>query len=142
MGHESIIYGRIEGPGWRPEDFGRLHRLNREMIASLPEEDDWPFLTRGMFAVPDDSRQGTYRTQVIHFGASLKEVEDDWAAWLSKFEALLRRLFWVSAKLHLEAERGGSHTYQWVAEPDQIDRWLGEPPLPVARWTFAGGPGA
>jgi hypothetical protein len=141
MGFESIIYGRIDGPTWRPHDYRKLQRLNREVIDALPETDDWPFLTRSMFAVPgEEPEQGTYRSQVIHFGASLKEVEQDWEAWLAKFEALLSRLYWYSAKLHLEAEHGGDHQYEWLIEQDQIDRWLQDPPHPVSRWKFQGGP--
>jgi hypothetical protein len=141
MGFESIIYGRIHGPIWRPHDFRKLHRLNYDVVAALPETDEWPFLTRWMFALPgEEPQQGTYRSQVIHFGASLKEVEQDWEAWLTKFEGLLTRLYWFSARLHLETEANGSFSYEWLIETDQIDRWLQDPPQPVNRWSFQGGP--
>jgi len=55
-------------------------------------------------------------------------------------ESLLSKLYWYSAKLHLETEHGGDHKYEWLIEQDQIDRWLEDPPSPVSRWNFQGGP--
>lgn len=140
MGSESIIYGKIEGAAWRSEDGQKLHRLNRFILDEvLPVTDDWPFLTRSMFSIPgENSHEGTYRTQVIHFGASIKDAQEEWNTWLLKFETLLSRLYWFSAVVHLESEVGGNHRYEWVVTPDQIDRLLLDPPLPVANWTREG----
>ena len=142
MGSESIIYGIIEGATWRSDDFRRLHRLNRQILdQALPMTDEWPFLTRGMFSIPgEECHEGTYRTQVIHFGASIKDAEEEWDNWVVKFEVLLSRLYWTSALVHLHSEVGGSRRYEWVIDPDQIDRFLCDPPLPIAKWTRKGGP--
>ena len=34
---------------------------------------DWPWVVRGIFALPAPYPQGTYRRQVIHFGLSIKD---------------------------------------------------------------------
>ena len=57
-----------------------------------------------------------------------------------KFENLLRQLYWIGAALYLENEIGGSYRYEWIVAPDQIDRLLLDPPLPVEHWTREGGP--
>ena len=83
-------------------------------VKSAPDHGEgWPFLTRHMFAVGEhrvdgDSDRGLYKSQVIHFGASLKDepgAEAHWAGWLAKFEGLLlRKLAWISAKVHVETD--------------------------------------
>lgn len=80
MGHESLVYGCIVGARWKVTDMRRLQQLNRAEIATLPETDEWPFLTRSMFDIPgDEPEDGTYRNQLIHFGATFKAIEWDWA---------------------------------------------------------------
>jgi hypothetical protein len=141
MGHESIVYGYIEGSTYRSDEFRKLQRLNRAVIASLPVSDEWPFLTRQLFFVPgEDYQDGTYRSQVIHFGGSFKEIEYDWEKWLTKFERLLARLYWLRTRVHLDTELGGTHSYNWVADRTAIEGFALEPPTPTANWTFDGGP--
>lgn len=50
MAHIAVVYGCIEGAFWRGHDFYRLHRANQAVLDSLPEQDEWPALTRAMFA--------------------------------------------------------------------------------------------
>ena len=53
MGHEAIIYGRIVGATWHVGDgFRRIYDLNRDALAAVPEEDDHPWVVRGIFALP------------------------------------------------------------------------------------------
>lgn len=117
MQTESIVYGCI-----KHLPFGGLQNrkqscfVNRRVVHQLPTADGWPFLCREMFAVPaDDLMGGTFETQVIHFGMSYRGVEYEWRAWLDKFEALLKRMYWVSAIVHLETETAGVHTFGWEA---------------------------
>lgn len=140
MGHESIVYGYIEGAPHHPEL--RLHRLNAAVIKRLPIEDEWPPLTRQMFCLPcGRPAQGTYRSQIIHFGGSFKSIEWEWEEWLEKFEALLQRLYWWSATVHLKTELSvGDHSYTWQANNDAISRLYSLPPQPITRWEFMGGP--
>ena len=76
MSHNTKVYGYINGATWKTEDFYRLHRLNTEIIASLPETDNnFPYLNRSMFSIPDE--QGVFRQQIITFGASYKTLEHE-----------------------------------------------------------------
>jgi hypothetical protein len=132
MGHEVVIFGSIEGAD--PE---RLRALNLAALGSLPAEDEWPWLIRGMFALPAEWPQGTYRSQVIHFGASLKDEPEDrscWDRWLSKFEALLRRLYWWTATLHLVTEFEPERVFRWRPDAGAVDRMISDPPQPVEEW--------
>lgn len=112
---ESIVYGVIRDVATQGRDF-LLHsrRVNSAAILSLGDVDDFPHLTSSMFALPvEELEQGTYRTQVIHFAGSYQAVEYHWEQWLAKFEALLARMYWVSATVHLETGLSGNHTFQW-----------------------------
>lgn len=112
---ESIVYGVIRDVASEGGDFlQRSRRVNSEAILSLGDFDDFPHLTTSMFAIPvEELEQGTYQTQVIHFAASYQAVEYYWEQWLAKFEALLKRMYWVTATVHLETRLSGNHTFQW-----------------------------
>ncbi len=163
MGMESIIYGIIKGPHWphkiqhvdvpdaglNPQQ-GRYREIDRklrekvltnlEVIAVLPEKDEWPFLSRTLFSVKENHTiQNTYRSQIITFGGSFKGIESDWEAWLAKFEDLLRKMYWETVYLHLLSEQlGFSHfEYSWQCEDGA---YLPNATKPVEKWTFSGGP--
>ena len=101
MESESIVYGCIRD--WPGDSMERRMRraANRRVLDSLPGGEAWPFLGREMF---------------IHFGASYQAIEYEWSLWVEQFEALLRRLYWASAVVHLETEVNGSHTFRWESE--------------------------
>lgn len=145
MGHISVVYGIIVGERWHIKDTYRLHRLNVQVIETLPESDDWPFLTRDMFSIalagsPDAFVQGIYRAQPIHFGATFKEIEWNWDEWLVKFEALLLRLYWNEVYLHLRTQGTvGDYDYVYSALNTSERFHSNEPPLPVNMWEFTGG---
>jgi hypothetical protein len=164
MGMETVIYGFIQGPHWPHEiphayDFclqypqKQLRYMeidqklrdkvshNLQAIAMLPEEDTWPFLSRSMFSSSTNSIQTTYKSQIIHFGASFKQIEWNWEEWLTKFETLLRHMYWDEVHLHLIAEGLNSSSFHYVWQDDEDEKAIypGHP-HPVARWTFSGGP--
>ncbi len=114
---ESIVYGCIrDWPADNPE-FRRVRReTNSRVLRSLPSGDDWPFLGRDMFSCCEQPGEGLYQTQVIHFGASYRSVEYEWGLWVKQFEALLKKLYWGSAVVHLETELNGMHTFRWESE--------------------------
>ncbi|AQZ36262.1 hypothetical protein BHQ29_16165 [Pseudomonas sp. LPH1] len=97
-----------------------MRRLRREtnhgVLAELPAGELWPFLGREMFSFCDLPGAGLYQTQVIHFGASYGAVEYEWNLWIEAFEALLKRLYWASAVVHLETELNGMHTFRWESD--------------------------
>ena len=117
MESESIVYGCIRD--W-PSDDPEQRRLRREtnhgVLAELPSGDLWPFLGREMFSFCELPGAGLYQTQVIHFGASYGAVEYEWNLWIEAFEALLKRLYWASAVVHLETELNGMHTFRWESD--------------------------
>ncbi|PTU77081.1 hypothetical protein DBO86_21905 [Pseudomonas indoloxydans] len=117
MESESIVYGCIRD--W-PSDDPELRRLRREtnhgVLAELPAGELWPFLGREMFSFCEAPGAGLYQTQVIHFGASYGAIEYEWNLWIEAFEALLKRLYWASAVVHLETELNGTHTFRWESD--------------------------
>lgn len=117
MDQESIVYGVVRDVAYGTQMERRVRREhNRGVIEMLPDADGWPFICREMFGVSGlDEMAGTYQTQVIHFGASYRAIEYEWELWMKKFEALLMQMYWVSAKVHLETELSGLHTFIWDA---------------------------
>jgi hypothetical protein len=141
MGHITIVYGNIIGATWRTEDYHKLQRLNKDILDALADSDTFPWIHRNMFLCQDPNNiQGTYRDQVIVFGASYKGVEEEWDEWLEKFEIILRQLYWTSAKIHLETEFMGTYTYEWTFDLNQKNNWTSENPTPTTMWEFKGEP--
>ncbi|CAD5109299.1 hypothetical protein [Zestomonas carbonaria] len=117
MESESLVYGCIrDWPSADPEQRRLRRASNRRELDALPQGDAWPFLGREMFSFCETPGQGLYQTQLIHFGASYLAVEYEWKLWVEQFEALLRRLYWASAVVHLETELNGTHTFRWESE--------------------------
>ncbi|MGL4319085.1 MAG: hypothetical protein ACRCTL_21025 [Pseudomonas sp.] len=117
MEPESIVYGCIrDWPSGDREQRLLRRESNRRMLDQLPQGDAWPFLGREMFSFCAAEGEGLYQTQVIHFGASYRAVEYEWTLWVQAFEALLKRLYWASAVVHLETELNGVHTFRWESE--------------------------
>lgn len=117
MESESIVYGSIrDWPSDSPSE-SRLRRLlNQQVLEALPVGHAWPFLGREMFSCCQRPGSGLYQTQVIHFGASYQTIEYEWKLWVAEFEALLKRLYWASAVVHLETELNGTHTFRWESD--------------------------
>jgi len=116
MDQESIVYGCIKGlaPSGNDDLLRHTRGVNRDVMQMLPRADDWSFLCREMFSLPPGhSCHGGSHTEVMHFGASYAGVEYEWDAWLTEFESMLRRMYWVSATVHLETELSGVHTFTW-----------------------------
>jgi hypothetical protein len=114
---ESIVYGCIrDWPSDNPAQSRLRREINRQVLDELPTGDAWSFLGREMFACCEQPGDGLYQTQVIHFGASYRTVEYEWSLWIKQFEALLKRLYWASAVVHLETEMNGTHTFRWESD--------------------------
>ncbi|MVW75743.1 hypothetical protein [Pseudomonas xionganensis] len=117
MESESIVYGCIRDCPSASAAESRLRReINRQVLDSLPAGDAWSLLGREMFACSEQPLEAALQTQVIHFGASYRTVEYEWALWIQQFEALLKRLYWASAVVHLETELNGTHTFRWESD--------------------------
>lgn len=115
MDQESIVYGCIRNQPGDESARELQYRANLDALASLPSEDGFPLLAREMFGSSGlDPFSGTYHTQVIHFGASYRAVEYEWEQWLARFEALLAKMHWVSATVHLQTELSGNHVFHYA----------------------------
>lgn len=132
MGHQTLVYGAIECLGHAGRE--DADAINRAIIDGLPDDDSWPFIVRSMFAhTHDDSVNVSYACSVIHFGASYKELDEDWNRWVAKFEAILFRMQAVGAVVHIESERFGDHRLRWAAKVTRDDEG-------AMDWQFIDGP--
>lgn len=117
---ESVVYGVIRDLIWTA-DAGGARRLahNQEVLATLPEDEGGPLLWRAMFSSQAARDLGcAYQSSLIHFGLTCRGLEYEWASWMHAFETLLRRLYWVQAKVHLETEGAAQHVFIWEPEQD------------------------
>lgn len=154
MGQQSILYGMIAGPGDGPK-LTPLKLHNQCVIESLPTDDEWPWLTRAMFAFPAPWPQGTYQEQVIHFGLSIKDflwtqsnqtteptlphrgLYEGVTKWILKLESLLRQMYWYSAQVHIYTEIELNHVYRYVPSTDCLDLMMSDAPKPIDVWEMS-----
>ncbi|MFA0963416.1 hypothetical protein AB9P05_16550 [Roseivirga sp. BDSF3-8] len=98
MGFESIISGHI-AVNSSPKLDEQLELLRQE-INNLPSlnEDVYPFLPKDIFhisipnSVDANPIQISYRSIMITFAMSVKQLEDDLGEWINKFETFLKKL--------------------------------------------------
>lgn len=138
MSSESIVYGFIEGATYEGPAYRQLQESNLAVLAELPDEDDFPCLTREMFsAPPPHGRRGTFRVQVIHFGASMNGLEFGVVPlWVAKFESLLRRLFWFEATAHVWTDFiDGAYQFWWRVDDSVMDDYRAGRPRVSDVWT-------
>jgi hypothetical protein len=129
MSNETRVFGYIEIPTWEGSKKEKVDELNWSAINELPDEGEWPWLIKGMFSQAPE--RVSYRGHLIHFAASIKGVDEEWANWLGKFEMLLKNMYWRTVELRLLTEYSGDHEYSWMAE------FTGEIE-PVKKWKFFG----
>ena len=112
---ESVVYGCIKNIAL--QDNNEHRRNNQAAMQNLPSAESWSLLNREMFAVPDKPWGDLdLSTDVMHFGASYQGVEHEWQYWLEQFESLLRKMYWVSATVHLETEMSGLHSFVFATD--------------------------
>ncbi len=113
MQGESVVYGCIKDTVFRPDGIDRI-KVNRHAMASLPSAESWSLLSREMFTSSSQLASDIHQhTEIVHFGAPYLGIEYEWQMWLEQFEALLRKMYWVSAYVHLETELSGVHSFVW-----------------------------
>lgn len=121
MSGESVVYGCIKDVVYTDDAAIAQQRreVNRRVLASLPAAEDWPLISREMFAHPANAIVvDDLHTDVVPFGNSYRGVEYEWEQWLRRFEAILQKMFWVSATVHLETEMSSVHTFTWSTDGD------------------------
>lgn len=142
MGYECVVYGVIVGISLKGQHFRTLQIRNERTIRLLERDDEFPWVDLSIFALPGPDPIGTYRRQIIHFGLSLKDdtcgPDDEawWDEWLDKFEAVLRKLYWTSARLHFETDFTPRREYYWVASEAAKAKMWDDPDFaePVTDW--------
>ena len=96
MSFISIVHGRIIS--------GISLKENRDFIGSLDKNQTFPWIMPEMFGFQDLESPYYFNQPVITFGATYKQVEDDWSSWLIRFEHILENLDFDTAKIQLETE--------------------------------------
>jgi hypothetical protein len=146
MGHEAVIYGVIIGAVLHgAEDYRTLQSFNEHTLRSLPQDDYHPWVDATIFSLPGPYPRGTYRRQPIHFGITIKEDTSpvyvkgeyrEWEdLWMEKFEEVLRKLFWTSARLVLESDfQPRRREFTWQPTEEALRRMYEEPHLPIHQW--------
>jgi hypothetical protein len=133
------VYGYIETP-WGVLN-KTLRRHNVRVLRHLPRADEWPPLIRPMFGITGPTvREGAYDHDLIHFGVTLKGMDEvDAINWIAKFESLLSRLYWFEAVMHIHWIYG-ARTFRWTADEDQVRDVIGNKSLKTMdRWRFDDG---
>ncbi len=138
MGHWSMVYGAIDLCKSREIPDPYLTAAC-EKIAALPqcrENDEWPFLNQEHFSVG----AGYYKSGVLAFGGTYKQVECEWDEWLEKFEAFLDGLCWSDCYLHLRTEISGSFDYRYSSEMVYEGKAGKGSWIAPTNWRLTGGP--
>jgi hypothetical protein len=115
-----------------------LQILNVAVISSLPDDDEWPFLSGKMFALPAPWPHGTYRCQIIHFGMSLKDDPYDrgiWDVWLRKLENVIQQLYWFSVTAYIRTDFEPDRMLRWLPTDRAVELMVAEPHQSVNEWT-------
>lgn len=119
MGGEAVVYGCIKDS--LNGDIAARRRVNRDAMLGLPSAETWAVVNREMFSLPDQlSVDPSLHTDVMHFGACYNGIEYEWQHWLNCFETLLRKMYWVSATVHLETEDSGIHSFTFETNREQF----------------------
>lgn len=143
MGFESKISGYIAS-----------HRTIRDkesiqeielIIDKLPnlENDTWPFLPKDIFTLSKPISQEanpvqiSYRSAMIHFSMSVKQIEDELQEWLEKFEKFFKQIpevYEANVDVHCIYSgnyKNGSLNYNWKAQRGENG---------IVNWEFNGDP--
>jgi len=116
------------------------------VINTLPklEDDKWPILPKDIFSLSKPISQGSnpvsisYRSAMIHFSMSVKQIEDYIQEWLDKFEVFFKRIpdaYEANVDIHLSPYtanyKNQNLNYHWKANRDQNG---------IITWKYKGDP--
>lgn len=118
----------------------------QSVLDTLPnlENDSWPFLPKDIFSLSKpiskeaNSVQISYRSAMIHFSMSVKQIENDLEKWLEKFEDFFKRIpnvYEANVDVHLSPYTGNykneNLNYHWKARLDKEG---------IVTWKYRGDP--
>ncbi len=150
MGERLLVFGAVEEPWDGHSNCEYLWELNREAIGSLPSErevlaappEDRQWLVREMFQAPippltSEMRWSVHQVYgpVISFASSSK-CYDQISAWIGEFEALLKKMYWLSAFAHFRSEYSPDYNdnYEWNPHTEWLNAAAESIPPPVKNW--------
>lgn len=137
MSHPDVMIGYIEEPSWTNASFA-WHEANDAVLAQLPLEDaQYPPVQRSMFCAPSFSERKLRfgASRVISFAIHGNFFHDALNLWLTKFEPVLRQMYWAQVRIHMD---GDYMRYAILYRPTpQAVKLMSEPiPHPVNTWVF------
>ncbi len=112
MSHDSYLSGYIVLNDKKEKAIDAIDRL-----PEYSEDDDWPFLTKGMFSITTDP---SYREPIIHFAASYKDILGSWKDWEQKFEVVIGAFKYLDIRIIIEDCYHGMFMATWNYEPIPI----------------------
>ena len=151
MGVASYIVGYIEeawpgvAAGGDPRVMEKLTaaadliaRHNEATLKSLPEHDEFPPLCRPMFSwAPSHAPMITYKNRLIHFAASMKQIDSSTRTWLDKVDSLLKTLYWESAYVRVQTAYMGTYEFTWQVPFEWIEMTCKGEVQPITTWRFS-----
>lgn len=139
MSHKTVLYGRILGTHGTTDNWYELYSSNKNIIDSLPDEDEFPVILKSMFVSPPALAGPTlYHDQVNVFGASFKNIDHlDHRCWISKFEDLLKQLYWFDVVIHFDIELYGRFEHRWKATEKAILDMRTLKPKSISDWIYS-----
>ena len=144
MGFESKISGYIASHKMLRDE--ESIKQIESVINTLPnlENDNWPFLPKDIFSLSKPiSKESnpvpiSYRSAMIHFSMSVKQIEDYLQEWLDKFENFFKQIpdaYEANVDIHLSPYtanyKNQNLNYHWKASRDKnglvIWQYKGDP---------------
>lgn len=151
MGVASYIVGYIEeawpgvAAGGDPRMMEKLTaaadsiaRHNEATLEALPKHDRFPPLCRDMFSwAPSDVPMIRYKNRLLHFAASMKQIDSSMRTWLDKVESLLKTLYWESAYVRIQTAYMGTCEFAWQVPSEWLESTCKGDVKPIAAWQFS-----
>ncbi len=136
MGELAIVFGRIQVK--TKEEFEN----NRVVISNLYSDEKFSDIRQPMFHFCESEIPFYYRSFLITFGATYKNIEHSWNDWLFNFEDVIKQLSWNSIRVVLETEMFGVHQYFWLKKTpgfSESDFGTKNNMIESDDWFFGGG---
>ncbi len=131
MGETTIIFGRILINGETQNA--------KKIIETFKDDQYYPWLRSEMFSFTSFEKPFYYREPVIGFAASYKNLEDSLSCFIIKFEFLLSKLEFYSAKLQMETEFYGTYEFFWKRKIHHENFEEKEKLIERPKWFFGHG---
>lgn len=133
MGDRVLVHGYVLGV-WQ-HDSAQARERNRAVLDALPNR-GW-CLTKDRFGITGpDVEGGSYQVDVVHFGWSMKSGIDLVPDYLEGLCDLLRRMYWVEARVYVEYV-GTTWEFLWRATIEACAAAAAASPEPTAHWEFS-----